>query len=82
LPEPSKLEKTQRNPNIALLVLMRYKSVGFEAGGRRQEAGGRRQEAKVSVLDSFENSYILYFINLKYAITLATTGKKLVVFDT
>jgi len=40
---------------------MRYKAVGFEAGGRRQEA-------EVSLLDSFENSYILYFINLKYAV--------------
>jgi len=40
---------------------MRYKAVGFEAGGRRQKA-------EVSVLDSFENSYILYFINLKYAV--------------
>jgi len=41
---------------------MRYKAVGFEAAGRRQEA-------EVSVLDSFENSYILYFINLKYAVS-------------
>jgi len=42
---------------------MRYKAVGFEAGGRRQEA-------EVSVLDSFENSYIPYFINLKYAVPI------------
>jgi len=33
--------KVTMSDAIAFLVLMRYKAVGFEAGGRRQEAGGR-----------------------------------------
>ncbi len=33
-----------RDFNIAVPILVRYKGYRFEAGGRRQEAGGRRQE--------------------------------------
>ncbi len=43
------------NPYIAVLILVRYRVFGFEAGGRRQRAGGRCQMYLMSPRNAIYN---------------------------